>query len=179
MPSPCWVSLSGPRAGEHLGGTHIPTTRHPTSNPSELWYKTNEDRLSALKKKKSSGWINPGREHPEVPARLPGVPKLPGARRHGGPVGCRRQQRAMLLQHHVPHHVPCPSQPRLPPRPGRLSEGPNLFLLQSWHREGKKKKIEPNPPHLSICSHARNIVQRRTKASLKIEAPGPGLPVAV
>lgn len=67
----------------------------------------------------------------------------------------------------------CPSTPS-------LCEGAEpVFITELAPARQKKKKREPNPPHLSICSHARNIVQCSTKASLKIEAPGPGLPVAV
>ena len=55
----------------------------------------------------------------------------------------------------------------------------NAWAGGGWKRgkgEGRKRRIKQKPSHLSISSHARNIVQHGTKAALKIAAARAGLP---
>lgn len=51
-----------------------------------------------------------------------------------------------------------------------------LVGLELGEEEGRKGRIKQKPSHLSISSHARNIVQHGTKAALKIAAARAGLP---
>jgi hypothetical protein len=51
-----------------------------------------------------------------------------------------------------------------------------LVGLELGEEEGRKERIKQKPSHLSISSHARNIVQHGTKAALKIAAARAGLP---
>lgn len=149
--------------------TFLPT-EHQMFQPAVLCYNSSQEKPSFWSARfcpraheHNTGLISAGCEPPNTPPRAVGC----------SPRGVDHTTATLTAARR------CSSSPAvmsvLPACPGQLSEGPNLFLRQSWHREGRgKKKTERTPlsslylqPCKEYCSAQHKSIPENRSATAR------------